>query len=130
MTECSGMSLTKSDLPAICEVCVDAAREVVGTMENKGQLGRRLRLARESAKLSQLELAERLGVRLQTVTEREWFPENVSAGYVERLLVACGLSPDWEPAPDPEREAREKRFSQSLDEILARHSDALRRLAE
>lgn len=124
------MSLTKSDLVAICEVWVDASREVVETMENKGQIGRRLRLAREHAGLSQLELAERLGVRLQTVAEREWCPDNVSPGYVGRLLAACELPTDWEPAPDPEREARDQRFQRSLDELLERHAGAFRRLAE
>lgn len=120
--------MTKSDLASIREALVGATVEVLNAWEANAQTGRRLRLARERAGLSQLELAERLGVRLETVSEREWhLTHQVSPGYVERVLVACDLPSDWEAPPDTERE---RQFKENIDGLLARHTEALRRLAE
>lgn len=74
-------------------------------------LGERLRIAREHAKLTQPELAERSRVSQQMISKLERGLSKETAGIVA-LAVACGVRSEWldkeawpmvdEPEPDPE----------------------------
>ncbi len=59
--------------------------------------------ARAHAKLTQGELAERLGKSQAMVTGAESGRVRVGERYVASVLAACGLPPDWKP---PRRRAR------------------------
>lgn len=48
-----------------------------------------LRLARESAGLTQAELAERLGISQQAVAQAERWMSNPTVAFIERWSVAC-----------------------------------------
>ena len=63
----------------------------------RGEIARRLRLARAHAKLSQVELAKRLKVTQSMVSHAETGRERVAEGYLGRVLKACGLPKDWVP---------------------------------
>lgn len=57
--------------------------------------GERLRTARDYAKLSQVQLAERAGVSQSTVSQLEKSDTDVGSVNTVRLARACGVSPDW-----------------------------------
>ena len=63
-------------------------------------VGRSLRLARETAGLTQQELAARLAKSQAMVSGSESGRVKVGAAYVKAVLRACGLPPDWAP-PKP-----------------------------
>lgn len=58
-------------------------------------VGRSLRAAREHAKLSQVELAAKLGKAQTTVSQSEAGKIRVSEAYVKKVLKACKLPADW-----------------------------------
>lgn len=60
-------------------------------------LGESLRTARETAKLTQAELAARLKKSQPMVSGAESGRVRVGAAYVKAVLRACGLPPDWTP---------------------------------
>ena len=61
----------------------------------RSSLSASLKKARESAKLTQEELAERLGVSQTMVSGAEGGRVKVSERYVRNVLKACGLPEDW-----------------------------------
>jgi ribosome-binding protein aMBF1 (putative translation factor) len=58
-------------------------------------IGADLRAAREHAKLTQAELAERMGKSQTMVSQAESGTARVSERYVRAVLEACGLPEDW-----------------------------------
>ena len=66
------------------------ARSVV-----RASVGASLRRARESAGLTQAQLAKRLKVSQPMVSAAESGKERVAERYVSRVLKACKLPPDW-----------------------------------
>lgn len=58
-------------------------------------IGADLRAAREHAKLTQAELAERMGRSQTMVSQAESGTARVSERYVRAVLEACGLPEDW-----------------------------------
>lgn len=66
-------------------------------------IGERLKEARKKAQLSQVELAEKAGIKQATVSELERGASR-SSGYIVQLANACGVSPEWlasgEESPD------------------------------
>ena len=67
-----------------------------------------LRAARAYAKLTQAELAKRLGKSQTMVSQAESGSARVSERYVKAVLKACGLPADW-VGPAPKRATRPKR---------------------
>lgn len=65
------------------------------------EIARGVRLARERARLSQWQLADRLGVTQAIVSKAEGGIARVSGKYMARVLKACKLPADWVP---PENE--------------------------
>jgi ribosome-binding protein aMBF1 (putative translation factor) len=57
-----------------------------------------LRKAREHAKLTQADLAERMGKSQTMVSQAESGAARVSERYVRAVLEACGLPEDWKPS--------------------------------
>lgn len=57
-------------------------------------LGQRLKIAREHAKLTQIELAERSGVKQQVISKIERGMQH-DTGAIIPLARACGISPYW-----------------------------------
>jgi ribosome-binding protein aMBF1 (putative translation factor) len=57
-----------------------------------------LRAARETAGLTQGELADKLGKSQTLVSQAEGGRERVGERYVASVLKACGLPKDWKPA--------------------------------
>lgn len=72
---------------------------VLGTVDAhtfvRGSIASDLRAARETAKLTQAELAERLGKSQTLVSQAESGTARVSERYVRAVLKACGFSEDW-----------------------------------
>jgi ribosome-binding protein aMBF1 (putative translation factor) len=68
-------------------------------------LGRSLRVARETAGLTQTALAEKLGKRQSLVSGAEAGSVHVGVRYVSAVLAACGLPPDWK-APKATRKTK------------------------
>jgi transcriptional regulator with XRE-family HTH domain len=62
-----------------------------------------LRTARTEAKLTQGQLAERMGLSQTRVSMAESGAEKVSLAFVKRWLGACGLPEDWQPGADSSR---------------------------
>lgn len=60
-------------------------------------LGESLRQARETAKLTQAQLAAKLKKSQPMVSGAESGRVRVGAAYVKAVLRACGLAPDWTP---------------------------------
>jgi ribosome-binding protein aMBF1 (putative translation factor) len=58
-------------------------------------LGSELRAAREHAKLTQAELAEKLGKSQTMVSQAESGEARISERYVRTVLKACKLPADW-----------------------------------
>jgi len=67
-----------------------------------------LRAARAHAKLTQAQLAERMGRSQTMVSQAESGSARVSERYVKAVLKACGLPGDWVGA-NPKRARRAKR---------------------
>ncbi|HEY5377115.1 MAG TPA: helix-turn-helix transcriptional regulator [Polyangiaceae bacterium] len=63
-------------------------------------LGGELRAAREHAKLTQAELAEKLGKSQTMISQAESGEARISERYVRTVLKACKLPADWTP-PKP-----------------------------
>jgi DNA-binding XRE family transcriptional regulator len=63
--------------------------------------GYQLRLARETAALTQSELAARLGISQQAVARAERWQSNPTVHFVERWAEALGARLDFEIAVDP-----------------------------
>lgn len=61
----------------------------------RGSIGTTLKAARESAKLSQADLAKRLGKSQPMVSGAESGAISVSTRYIAAVLKACGLPEDW-----------------------------------
>jgi DNA-binding XRE family transcriptional regulator len=61
----------------------------------RGSIAAGLRAAREHAKLTQSELAERMGKSQTMVSQAESGTARVSERYVRAVLEACGLPEDW-----------------------------------
>jgi len=61
----------------------------------RGSIATDLRAAREAAKLTQAELAERMGKSQTMVSQAESGSARVSERYVRNVLKACGLPDDW-----------------------------------
>lgn len=57
------------------------------------EFGRRLKLARAHARLSQIQLARTLGISQGTVSEAEI--KGYGSSHVVRMAQACGVSPVW-----------------------------------
>ena len=66
------------------------AREVV-----RASIGASLRRARETAGLTQVELARKLRVSQPMVAAAESGKGRVAERYIARVLKACGLPKDW-----------------------------------
>jgi ribosome-binding protein aMBF1 (putative translation factor) len=71
---------------------VDALEYVLGA------LGRNLKAARESAGLTQAQLAKKLGKAQTTVSGSENGKTQVSDKYVAKVLKVCGPPHDWKAA--------------------------------
>ncbi len=67
-----------------------------------------LKKARESAKLTQEGLAERLSVSQTMVSGAEGGRVKVSERYVRNVLAACGLPADWSAQSGAKRAAKRK----------------------
>jgi hypothetical protein len=68
-----------------------------------------LRSAREHAKLTQTELAKRMGRSQTLVSQAEAGVARVSERYVRAVLKACGLPADWSgPRGTPRRRSKRK----------------------
>jgi DNA-binding XRE family transcriptional regulator len=63
------------------------------------EMGKRVRLAREHAGLTQSVLAKRLKVTQAMVSRAESGTVRISGAYIGRVLKACKLAADWVPAP-------------------------------
>jgi DNA-binding transcriptional regulator YiaG len=70
----------------------DAKKAVIAEMS------KRIRLARESANLTQAALAKRLGVTQAMVSRAESGNARISGAYMGRVMKACRLPPEWTPA--------------------------------
>lgn len=70
-----------------------------------------LRQARESAGLTQTELAERLAVTQQAVSRAERWASNPTIGLMNRWLAVCGWRLKMELEPTPEADAHQTRGS-------------------
>jgi transcriptional regulator with XRE-family HTH domain len=81
--------------------CVLPLQYAVRTIDAMDTLGKRLKKAREYAKLTQAALAEKAGVAQSAVSriERE---EADTSGYVVLFAKICGVSPDWLALEDGE----------------------------
>lgn len=71
-------------------------------------LGENLRAAREQAKLTQAELAEKLGKSQTMISQAESGAARVSERYVRTVLKACKLPPDWVGPKSKTSKARSK----------------------
>jgi transcriptional regulator with XRE-family HTH domain len=80
----------------------DFARAVFARPYARGVLGRNLRVARETANLTQTELAAKMGKAQSLVSASEKGTARVGEKYVLAVLAACGLPKDWK-APKPSR---------------------------
>lgn len=60
----------------------------------KLQLGERLRMAREHARITQAQLEERSGIKQATISKIER-GESENSTFTVRLAVACGVRPEW-----------------------------------
>jgi ribosome-binding protein aMBF1 (putative translation factor) len=70
----------------------------VDAMEyTRKRLGESLRAARETAGLTQEQLAKKLGRKQPMVSGAESGGVRVGARYVAAVLKACGLPKDWKP---------------------------------
>lgn len=76
------------------------AREYV-----RASLAASLRAARKQAKLTQADLAKRMGVSQPMVSGAEGGSVRVSERYVRNVLEACGLPEDWS-ASKPKRRSK------------------------
>jgi ribosome-binding protein aMBF1 (putative translation factor) len=63
----------------------------------RGSIASDLRAARETAGLTQAELAERMSKSQTMVSQAESGNARVSERYVLAVLKACGLPEDWKP---------------------------------
>ena len=61
------------------------------------EMGKRVRLAREQAGLTQSALATRLRVTQAMVSKAESGTGRISGAYIGRVLKACKLPADWVP---------------------------------
>jgi predicted transcriptional regulator len=61
------------------------------------EMGRRVRLAREHASLTQSALAAKLGVTQARVSRAESGSVSLSSAFFARVHKACKLPPDWVP---------------------------------
>jgi DNA-binding XRE family transcriptional regulator len=68
-------------------------------------LGGELRAAREHAKLTQAELAEKMGKSQTMVSQAESGEARISERYVRAVLKACKLPADW-TGPKPKKTGR------------------------
>jgi len=76
----------------------------------RGSIASGLRAAREQAKLTQSELAERMGKSQTLVSQAESGTARVSERYVRAVLEACGLPADWSgPRTGKRQRARRQR---------------------
>ena len=71
-------------------------------------IGESLRAARAHAKLTQAQLAQRMGKSQTMVSQAESGSARVSERYVKAVLEACGLPDDW-AGPKPKRAKRAQR---------------------
>ena len=71
---------------------------VEATAYARASVAEGLRSARETAGLTQNELAEKLGKSQTMVSQAESGRERIGARYVAAVLRACGLPKDWKPA--------------------------------
>lgn len=62
------------------------------------EMGKRVRLAREHAGLTQSALAARLRVTQAMVSKAESGAGRISGAYIGRVLKACKLPADWVPS--------------------------------
>lgn len=74
----------------------------------RASIGATLRAAREEAKLSQAELAERMGKSQPMISGAESGSISVSDRYIAAVLKACGLPEDW-AGPEVAKVRRAKR---------------------
>lgn len=72
-------------------------------------LGRDLRAAREHAKLTQAELAEKLGKSQTMISQAESGEARISERYVRTVLKACKLPADWTGPKAKTNKARAKK---------------------
>jgi transcriptional regulator with XRE-family HTH domain len=70
-------------------------RGEVGTSVEVGTARVRIRNARRHAGLTQVELARRLGKSQTFVSHAEAGLARIGERYVQAVLQACGLAPDW-----------------------------------
>lgn len=79
----------RADVDSVPKGSVDAHAFV------RSSIAADLRAARESAKLTQAQLAERMGKSQTMVSQAEAGHSRVSERYVRVVLKACGLPMDW-----------------------------------
>ena len=72
-------------------------------------LGENLRAAREHAKLTQAELAEKLGKSQTMISQAESGEARISERYVRTVLKACKLPVDWAAPKAKTSKARAKK---------------------
>jgi ribosome-binding protein aMBF1 (putative translation factor) len=86
--------LTRSDYLRLVEAAGPHALKDAGETV-RASIGEGLRRARETAGLTQAELAKRLGIKQPVVSRAESGTGRVGERYVARVLKACGLPKDW-----------------------------------
>jgi ribosome-binding protein aMBF1 (putative translation factor) len=74
----------------------------------RGSIADDLRAAREHARLTQAELARRMGKSQTLVSQAESGTARVSERYVRAVLEACGLPADWSGPRVRQSRARRK----------------------
>lgn len=83
---------------ALSSICVNSLSSLINNNAscsvNYMDFGKRLRTAREHAKLTQQELATASGVPQQTISKIERGDQDTSS-YTVHLAVACGVRPEW-----------------------------------
>lgn len=92
--------LPRSEYERLTEQAGGDTNAVDAATFGRETLGRNLRQARESAGLTQEELAARLRKSQPMVSGAESGRVKVGAAYVKAVLRACGLPNDWAP-PKP-----------------------------
>jgi ribosome-binding protein aMBF1 (putative translation factor) len=86
--------LTRGDYLRLIEAAGPRALKDAGEVV-RASIGEGLRRARETAGLTQAELAKKLGVKQPVVSKAESGTGRVGERYCLRVLKACGLPKDW-----------------------------------
>lgn len=82
------------------------------------ELGERVRTARRYAKLTQVQLAERVGMEQQTLSDLER-GKNATSSKLTDIAFACGVEPLWILREEGPMEAQLHRTPGDMDQLLA-----------